>query len=68
MDMISPNQYREMNQDKTLEELIALKEELQQKLEQISTSKKSYFLSDSRQSVYPDYIEEISKLIQEKSA
>lgn len=68
MEMISPNQYREMYKDKSLNELISIKEKLESDIERLSKedNSNSIFPTETRLSMNSQYLEEIKKLINEK--
>lgn len=68
MEMISPNQYREMYKDKSLNELISVKDKLESDIEKLSKEDNSnpIFPTETRLSMNSQYLEEIKKLINEK--
>lgn len=68
MEMISPNQYREMYKDKSLNELISIKEKLESDIERLSKEDNNnpIFPTETRLSMNSQYLEEIKKLINEK--
>ena len=69
MEMISPSQYREKGKDKSIDELITLKKQLEEDIDNLSKTENdnSLFLSDTRLSMKKEYLAEISKLIDEKT-
>lgn len=68
MEMISPNQYREMYKDKSLNELISIKEKLESDIERLSKEDNSNYIfpTETSLSMNSQYLEEIKKLINEK--
>ena len=69
MEMISPSQYRENNKDKSIDELVTLKKQLEEDIDNLSKTENdnSLFLSDTRLPMKKEYLAEISKLIDEKT-
>lgn len=68
MEMISPNQYREMYKGKSLEELLLIKEKLVSDIERLSKEDNNnpIFPSETRLAMNTQYLDEIKKLIDEK--
>lgn len=69
MEMISPSQYRENNKDRSIDELITLKKQLEEDIDNLSKNENdnSLFLSDTRLPMKKEYLNEISNLIEEKT-
>ena len=68
MEMMSPQQYKEANKDKSLQELMSLKEQLQSEIVSLSQNqdKDSPFISDTRLQMKQQYFDKIWELIREK--
>ena len=69
MEMMSPQQYKDANKDKSLQELMALKEQLQSEIVSLSQNqdKESPFISDTRLQMKQQYFDKIWELIKENS-
>lgn len=68
MEMMSPNLYKERNREKSLNELLSLKEQLKNDIEKLSQvdDNNSVLTSDTRLQMKQAYLAEISNLIEEK--
>lgn len=68
MEMLSPQEYKNANKDKSLQELMTLKEQLQSEIVSLSQNqdKDSIFLSDTRLQMKQQYFDKIWELIKEK--
>lgn len=68
MEMISPNQYREMYKEKSLNELLIIKEKLESDIEKLSKEDNNnpIFPAETRLAMNTQYLDEIKKLIAEK--
>lgn len=68
MEIMSPNLYVEKNKDKSVDELIVLKEQLEKEIKKLSENQNipSPFLSDTRLPIKKEYLDGICKLIEDK--